>query len=410
MSSPPVRTQRPPPPARWTRHRLRRGTPTLACLVCLTGLVGAAPAHAADATVRAVGSFFVRNNVTGEIRGLANAHIELCDDDGGGKCPVFKVGTTDATGAYDLSGRSGDWAGDLPELEVRVYADNPGVKVEGGFGYTYCFKTRTAENVRDGETVFFKSVSPAQGYKCTGGSAAPEQGAWMIYSYATEAFEFLRGAAAPSVFSGVNIKSPGTGVSRQGIQWPNDDAAAYGGLLLFKGGGFLACCGAEWSYSQITEAYTTEVMVGYLGSFPSPEDWMGSFTTYLMDVMARVSNRQSGPGRLCTSTGLCGTLEAPPHTVHSLGALEPLVAELAIFEDLVDNTPGENHDGNGSFDQTALGLDLVWAAMQTDPAPGDLQHNHPRNAVDLGLAVLSLRPTLSIEVHQTFNENHVALP
>ncbi|MBF5042880.1 hypothetical protein FGE12_10820 [Aggregicoccus sp. 17bor-14] len=376
----------------------------------MTLLICAGQAFGADAKMRAKGTFVVTNTATGEKRGLANASIELCDEDGGGMCSVFARGTTGPSGEFDVSGTSGDWAGDLPELEVRIRAENPGVRVKNRDGHIYCFKTRTVENVHHGQVVDFGEVSPLIGRNCTyGGSAAVEQGAWMIYRYATEAFDFLRGASTPDVFHGVNPKAPGTGVGLQEITWPHDDAASSGGVLVFDRGGFLACCGSEWSYRNITQAYTVGVMAQQLGpTSASPLDWMGSFPAFLLEVMSQASGRGTGP--LCTSTGLCGTIELPPHTSHAVGGLEPVVADLAILWDLLDAANGEDHDRNGSVDQTTLSLDQLWEAMRNDPVPSDDQHNHPRNIVELGHNLTALRPDLATPIRLTFHENHVVLP
>ena len=99
--------------------------------------------EAADATVTGTGRFVFQKFVHGqwvEI-GIRRARVEMCDDDQVLGCQLMAVGQTDDDGYFSVTGRAGDFFGDLPDPLVKVIAQSDAATVEDTavFGGIYCF-------------------------------------------------------------------------------------------------------------------------------------------------------------------------------------------------------------------------------------------------------------------------------
>ena len=369
-------------------------------------LIAGGDAFAADATVTAFGKFAFRNPETGVATGIRHARIEMCDEDGFGVCSVFASGETADDGRFSLSGRSGDWFGDLPEVEVRVYATSAGVEVSNGAA-VYCFKTPTRQNVVNGSTIDFGVVTPQNGYKCTfGESASGENGAWAAFQWSSEAFDFLRGSAAPTVFSGL-AGIPGQGLSQQKVKWPADTTLIYADFR-----GFEIKQGDEAWAGKVMTPYTIVAITRRLGAWDTNyNDWDG----YFAHAFAAMVAQQFGHSydRICSSAdpNFCGTLEDPPHTVHDIGGMSLGMSSMATYWDLYDPASGTDHDGNGTSDQLQVPLDVLWSVMRDyDPNPGDANDNHASNIQQFGQGLLARMPNDASRIRAIYDENHLQLP
>lgn len=369
-------------------------------------LIAAPDAFAADARVTATGKFVFSNPETRMPAGIRRARIEMCDEDGWGVCSVFATGETADDGNFTLTGTSGDWFGDLPEVEVRVYATSPGVEVYNGTS-VYCFKTATHQNATNGMTIMFGDISPQNGRKCTfGESASGENGAWATYQWARETFDFLRGAAAPAVFSGL-AGIPGSGVSRQKVKWPAGASMIYGDFS-----GFDLKTGEESPAARVIELYTLVAVTRRLGTWHEGQNDLDCcFTRTFSGIIARHFGHRWETMCLVAEPTLCGTPEDPPHLSHEIGGMTPGVAAIGIYWDLYDPASGGDHDWNGSSDQLALSLDVLWSILRDfDPSPGDSTHNHPRDVQEFGRGVVAKFPASVMQVRDVFDENHLAMP
>ena len=88
--------------------------------------------EAADATVTGTGRFVFQKLVHGqwvEI-GIRRARVEMCDDDQVLGCQLMAVGQTDDDGYFSVTGRAGDFFGDLPDPPVKVIAQSDAATVE----------------------------------------------------------------------------------------------------------------------------------------------------------------------------------------------------------------------------------------------------------------------------------------
>ena len=381
-------------------------TKSIAAVVLTALLMVAANALGADATVTAVGKFAFTNPETAVASGLRRAHIEMCDEDGWGICSVFATGETGDDGSFTLTGRSGDWFGDLPEVEVRVFATSAGVEVSSGTA-VYCFKTRTQENATNGSTINFGTITPQNGRKCTfGESASEENGAWATYQWSREAFEFLRGSAAPAIFSGVT-GVPGQGVSQQKVKWPAAES-----LFAADFSGFQVKRGDERSPGWIMNFYTIVVVTQRLGAWTSSyNDWDGYFAMVMSAMIAQYFGHRWDRVCLTADPTVCGTLEVPPHSVCQIGGMKPGTAAIGIYWDLYDSASDGDHDWNGSADRMQVPLDLMWSIVRDyDPNPNDPRDNHPDDVQQFAQRLLQLRPADEALLSEIFDENHLVPP
>ena len=88
--------------------------------------------EAADATVTGTGRFVFRKFVGAQLVevGIKRARVEMCDDDGVFGCQLMAVGETDDDGHFSVTGRAGDFFGDLPDPLVKVIAQSDAATVE----------------------------------------------------------------------------------------------------------------------------------------------------------------------------------------------------------------------------------------------------------------------------------------
>ena len=369
-------------------------------------LFTAADALAADAAVTAVGSFAFTNPETSVANGIRRAHIEMCDEDGWGVCSVFATGETNDDGSFTLIGTSGDWLGDLPEVEVRVFATSAGVEVSNGSA-VYCFKTPTRQNVTNGSRIDFGRVTPLNGRKCTfGDSASGENGAWSTYQWSREAFDFLRGSAAPAVFTGL-ASIPGSGVSKQKVKWP-----ASATVFNPDFSGFEVKGGEEVSAGRIINLYTLAALSRRLGAWDATHnDWDGYFGMTLAMIVTQYFGHRVDPLCLAADPTRCGTAENPPHTSHDAGGITPGMASIGVYWDLYDPASGGDHDLNGSTDNLQVPLDTLWRVERDyDPNQADPNDNHPSDVQEFGRGLIAKLPDDAARIGDIYDENHLPRP
>ena len=177
--------------------------------------------EAADATVTGTGRFVFQKFVHGqwvEI-GIRRARVEMCDDDQVLGCQLMAVGQTDDDGYFSVTGRAGDFFGDLPDPLVKVIAQSDAATVEDTavLGGIYCFRSDPRFDRPNGSTVDFGTISTTTGFGCAvGGDVDDQNDAWDLHNLAVEARDFMR------TFT---LVTPGRDVPSVKVRWPADRTA-----------------------------------------------------------------------------------------------------------------------------------------------------------------------------------------
>src|SRR6185295_2719366 len=201
---------------RWT------GRVVLGLWVALSALTWAPRfGEAADATVTGTGRFVFRKFVgTQAVEvGIKRARVEMCDDDGVFGCQLMAVGETDDDGHFSVTGRAGDFFGDLPDPLVKVIAQSDAATVEDTavLGGIYCFRSDPHLDRPNGSTVDFGTISTTTGHGCAvGGDVDDQNDAWELHNLAVEARDFMRA---------FTLVTPGRDVPSVKVRWPADRTA-----------------------------------------------------------------------------------------------------------------------------------------------------------------------------------------
>jgi len=358
--------------------------------------------------------------------GVRRAKVELCDDDGPLDCELMATSETDDQGNFTVTGRGSDWFDDLPDPYVRVLAASPAalVQTSGLIPATYCFKFPTYNRAPDGLIIWYPGDwSPGEGSACSRiGGTAGEDAAWQQYNNAREAWEFMRGSAAPDLFSGT-LANPGRDVPQVRVIWPAAEQAASG----YADGVITILPADTWNEAVFMRLYGRHMLAQFVGipsddyqngicdAVPPPTPlfrhcvwheesgsihWTEGFPDFLSEVLTVVWGKNDTFSSVfgCDPlTGACGTLETPPqpHPTQFPELTEGYTA--AILWDVFDAQP-DNHDGNHSQDRLAAGLDVIWdVVVQT----------RPQTIWEFRNGLAARHPDLTGPVAEIYDENHV---
>lgn len=411
--------------AQRNRHLSRAaGVAALATAVVAGGLL-TSPASAEDATVTAVGRFVYVDD-GGVTRGIRNARVEMCDEEFPG-CTLMAVGQTDANGNFSLTGRAGDFWGDLPDPRVKVIADNAAgvVQTSGAVNTTYCFQSGFRDNATNGSTHNFGAVSPDSGVTCDvfQNQTDNDDGAWQVLTNLGEVRDFMN----PHTRATSNRDVP-----KVRAFWPEvlDRTFYRGPIPGIDEGGISIAQRSTWNEGVVYHEYGHHVLQHFAES-PMPDydngncdgtfffeaghcmwrsekgfvHWTEGWPNFLGEVVARTYGKDT------TISAAYGNLEDLPHPE---AHVDPDHANTegytaAILLDVWDGVrTGEDHDGNGSRDRVDAGFGAIWNVVDTyDPKPIDGGWNHVRT-IDQFLEGFDARnPLLAGRLAEVYDENHL---
>ncbi|HET8959896.1 CARDB domain-containing protein, partial [Nocardioides sp.] len=407
-------------------HPLARAATVAALATAVVmGGVTTTPASAEDATVTAVGRFVYVDD-GGNIRGIRNARVEMCDEEFPG-CSWMATGQTDANGNFSLTGRAGDFLFDMPDPLVKVIADSPAgvVQTSGAVNSTYCFQSGFRDNATNGSTQNFGEISPDSGVSCDvfHNQTDNDDGAWQVFTNLGEVRDFMNPHTQAT---------SGRDVPKVRAFWPEvlDRTFYRGPVPLVDEGGISVAQGATWNEGVVYHEYGHHVLQHFAES-PMPDynngncdgtfffeaghcmwlsekgfvHWTEGFPDFLGEVVARAYGKDT------TISSVYGNLEDLPHpAAHA----DPDHANTegytaAILLDAWDGVrTGEDHDGNGSRDRLDAGFGAIWNVVDTyDPKPFDGGWNHVRT-IDQFLEGFDARnPGLASRLAEVYDENHL---
>lgn len=389
--------------------------------------------EAADATVTGTGRFVVQKFVHGQWTevGIKHARVEMCDDDQVLGCQLMAVGETDDEGRFSVTGRAGDFFGDLPDPLVKVIAQSPAATIEDTaiLGSVYCFRSEPRFDRPNGSVVDFGTISTATGLGCTvGGDVDDQNDAWELHNLAVESWQFMRE---------YTLANPGRDVPPVKVRWPAD-RTAYDRPDFFSPNGTISIGYIAPLERFFMKQYGHHILqqfadnpvgdyhngvcddqvdpFGYQtgrcrwraenGTIP----WTEGFPIFLAEVMSRFWGYE----------GYYGIYLGPgphPHLDENFRQVPEVTATIlwnlvghayALGETVGIDTDGDNHDGNNSKDAVSVGFNVVWnAIMDFDPAPGDPAHNHPQSILEFWSAFAFLNPDLANRLSAVYDESHI---
>jgi hypothetical protein len=392
--------------------------------------------EAADATVTGTGRFVFRKFVgTQEVEvGIKRARVEMCDDDGIFGCQLMAVGETDDDGHFSVTGRAGDFLGDLPDPLVKVIAQSDAATIEdaGVLGGTFCFRSDPRLDRPNGSTVDFGTISPITGQGCVvGGDVDDQNDAWELHNLAVEARDFMR------TFT---LVTPGRDVPSVKVRWPADRTAydrpdwlsANGTISFLRMGGrwerfFMKQYGhhvlQHFADNPVpdfnnglcdTDVDPFGVQTGrcYWQAEKGAIHWTEGFPIFLSEVLTRFWGYQ-GFGGYRIGPGPHPHRDTNFHLVPEVTATilwNTLGWATALGETVGMDTDGDNHDTNNSKDNLSVGFETIWdAIINFDPASGDPAHNHPQTIGEFWLAFTFLHPDLANRLSAVYDESHITM-
>ena len=394
---------------RWT------GRVVLGLWVALSALTWAPRVgEAADATVTGTGRFVFRKFVgTQAVEvGIKRARVEMCDDDQVFGCQLMAVGETDDDGYFSVTGRAGDFFGDLPDPLVKVIAQSDAATIEdaGVLGGIYCFRSDPRFDRPNGSTVDFGTISTFDGprllrrgrrrrsERCLG---APQPGRRSPRVHA-DVHAGHSGSGRPLGQGAVARGSHGVRSARFVLAERHDQHSCwigrpcehffmkqYGHHVLqhfadnpvpnFNNG----LCDAD------VDPFGVETGRCRWHAENGAIHWTEGFPMFLSEVLTRFWGYE-GFGGLPIGPG------PHPHPDTNFQLVPEVTATIlwntlgwatALGETVVMDTDGDNHDGNNSKDNLSVGFETIWdAIVNFDPASSDPAHNHPQTIGEFWLA------------------------
>lgn len=389
--------------------------------------------EAADATVTGTGRFVFQKFVNGQWTevGIKRARVEMCDDDQVLGCQLMAVGETDDDGYFSVTGRAGDFFGDLPDPLVKVIAQSPAATIEDTaiLGSVFCFRSDARFDRPNGSQVDFGTISTTTGFGCTvGGDVDDQNDAWDLHNLAVEAWQFMR------EFTLVN---PGRDVPPIKVKWPAD-RTAYDRPDFFSPNGTISIGNIVPRERFFMKQYGHHVLQQFadnpVGNFNNglcdsdvdpfgvstgrcyyraengAINWTEGFPIFLSEVLTRFWGYE-GFGGYRIGPGPHPHPDTNFHLVPEVTAtiLWNLVGHATALSETVGmDVDGNNHDGNNSKDMVSVGFDAIWnAIMDFDPAPSDPAHNHPQTILEFWSAFAFLNPDLANRLSAVYDESHI---
>jgi len=393
--------------------------------------------EAADATVTGTGRFVYQKYIGTQLVeiGIKRARVEMCDDDQILGCQLMAVGQTDDNGYFSVTGRAGDFFGDLPDPLVKVIAQSDAATVEDTavLGGVYCFRSNPVFDRPHGSTVDFGTISITTGLGCSiaGGDVDLQNDAWELHNLAVEARDFVR------TFT---LVTPGQDVPSVKIRWPAD-RTAYDRPDWFSPNGTInmVWMGGRWERFFMKQ-YGHHVLQ-HFADHPVPDfnnglcddnvdpfgvqtgrcywqsengaiHWTEGFPIFLAEVLTRFWD-YDGFGGYRIGPGPHPHRDTNFHLVPEVTATilwNTLGWASALGDTVAMDTDGDNHDANNSKDSLSVGFETIWdAIINFDPAPTDPAHNHPRTIGEFWLAFKALNPDLANRLSAVYDESHVTM-
>lgn len=388
--------------------------------------------EAADATVTAIGRFVFRNYGGPQVleTGVRRARVELCDDDGVFGCALMGVGETDDDGYFSVTGRAGDFFGDLPDPLVKVIAQSGAGTVESASitGGVFCYRSQPIFDRPNGSTVNFGTITLETGVNCTtGGEVIYEDGAWEVHNLLVEAHAFMRE---------FTLATPGRDVPPVKVRWPAD-RTVYDRPDFFSANGTIWMAPIVPAERFFFKQYAHHVLQ-HFADHPAPNyanglcdddtdifgldtgrcrwkaengaiSWTEGFPIFLSEVLTRFWGYE-GFGTFRIGPG------PHPHPDENFHLVPEVTATIlwnllghatALGETVAMDPDGNNHDTNTSSDRVSVGFDTIWDVLVNyDPSstPG---HDHSRSIQEFWWGLAFFHPDLANRVSAVYHESHV---
>lgn len=421
----------------WSR-RAREGLAV--ALAAMVVPVLAVPAGGTELVgLRATGRA-VYEHSDGSIQPVPFARVQLCDDDFPlGDCDLMAETTTGADGTFDMVGSGGDLEG-LPDVYVRVLAESDAGAVQldtGAALFSYCMASSKVDDydfASDGLELVVGDLSPANARACFGFGAfanqTQEHRGWQLHDQLFQAFDWTRDNIGtppkvamlwPSTLNGVPFYTP---VVNQIRMVPGFEDLVE--VVFHEYAHHIVYAFAESpipDYNNDTCDETNPLAdVPFFGGHCFWEEekgsihWSEGLPEFLSIVMARDLGHETDPRRYANHDGsfavdietpFDGGTPASPEG-HDAARIEGWTT--AILYDLWD-AADDDHDAAtdlaDSGDRVTLDFADIWAAVETDPDPGDLFHNHPVTIEELRDILTDQHPELENRINGLYSENLV---
>lgn len=403
-------------------------------------LVGADRASALDVTVSATGRA-VYTDADGMTKPIPFAKVELCDDDTPfGDCDLMDSGRTGADGTFSLRGTAGDLLGP-PDVYVRVIAQSAAgnVQLETGIGFlNYCMASTKVDNwdtATDGSTLALGDISAANTTGCAffapHASVDDTHAAWQLHTWLYDVFDWTRDNLVtpgptsliwPSTLNGVPFYNPLPPTIRFTPGFEDSRRTVfheYGHHVLYS---FAESPLPNYSNDTCDETNPLAFLPPFGGHcFWEQEQgeihWTEGFPEFFSLVVEDQLDSPAEP-RLYhahdneTVVSIETPYDAEGNPASPSGQSRKRIEgwTAAILWDLYDSND-DNHDAatdrTDSGDRLDLSMQQIWAAVQTDPDPLNIFHDHPTKIEEFQEVLNSLYPNLENRVNAIYAENGV---
>ena len=390
--------------------------------------------EAADATVTGTGRFVFQKLVHGqwvEI-GIRRARVEMCDDDQVLGCQLMAVGQTDDDGYFSVTGRAGDFFGDLPDPPVKVIAQSDAATVEDTavrwdlllpVGAPLRPDQRIDGRLRDhlhGDGLRLHHRGRCRRPEGCLGSPQPGRRSPPLHADVHAGHSGSRRALGQgAVARGSDGVRParlvlGERTINIGPIIPRERffMKQYGHHVLQHFADYPVANFNNGVCDDQVDPFGVETGRCRWHAENGAIHWTEGFPIFLSEVLTRFWGCEGFEGFNIGSG-------PHPHPDTNFNLVPEVTATIlwntlgwatALGETVGMDADGNNHDANNSKDNLSVGFETIWdAIINFDPASSDPAHNHPQTIGEFWLAFTFLNPDYANRLSAVYHESHVTM-